>query len=88
MFFFFVGATGQTDDWRAGHKEECKVLRFAVGSAIVIKGLVSAAALNGCKGEVIGHQTENDWVMIFRLPAVGGEPARDVCVQPSNLDRE
>ena len=85
--FFLFGATGQTDDWRAGHKEKCKVLRFAVGSAILVKGLVSAAALNGRKGEVISHQTENGRVMV-RLPAAGGEPAREVGVKPANLERE
>ena len=63
------------------------MLRFAVGSAILVKDLVSAAALNGRKGEVIGHQTENGRVMV-RLPAAGGEPAREVCVKPSNLDRD
>ena len=63
------------------------MLRFAVGSAIVVKGLVSAAALNGRKGEVIGHQTENGRVMV-RLPAAGGEPAKDICAKPANLDKE
>ena len=62
------------------------MLRFAVGSAILVKGLVSAAALNGRKGEVIGHQMENSRVVV-RLPAAGGEPAREVGVKPSNLDR-
>ena len=62
------------------------MLSFAVGEAIVVRGLVSAASLNGRRGEVLGHQTEKGRVMV-RLAAAGGEAAKDICAKPANLEK-
>ena len=86
MFFLFCGVAGQLDHWAAGHQLECEPLSFAVGEAIVVRGLVSAASLNGRKGTVLGLQKEKGRVMV-RLAAVGDEPERDVCAKPANLER-
>ena len=82
----FVAATGQTDHWDSGHRQECKLLRFSIGEAVVVRDLVSAAALNGRKGKVIGRQLEAGYVMVC-LAAVGDEPAKEICAKPANLKR-
>ena len=82
----FVAATGQTDHWDSGHRQECKLLRFSIGEAVVVRDLVSAAALNGRKGKVIGRQLEAGCVMVC-LAAVGDQPAEEICAKPANLER-
>ena len=51
-----------------------------------MRDLVSAAALNGRKGKVIGRQLEAGRVMVC-LAAVGDEPAKEICAKPANLKR-
>ena len=70
----------------SGSPAGVRATEFAVGEAIVVRGLVSAASLNGRKGTVLGLQKEKGRVMV-RLAAVGGEPERDVCAKPANLER-
>ena len=76
--------TGQIEDWDARHKKECMIRPFAVGEAIVIRSLVSAAALNGRKGKVIAEQNEAGRVGVLLFP-VEGEPAKEISVKPANL---
>ena len=60
------------------------MLRFSIGEAVVVSDLVSAAALNGRKGKIIGRQLEAGRVMVC-LSAVGDEPAKEICSKPANL---